>query len=114
MLLRGQRERHCPPSSRGNHMNLGGPSSPGASDGLRAIPFRPGPVGMDIHDGAVQRECVDSDSGDFFFLERREYAVENAGLSPAVHPPADGVPTVGTLRQSAPLVPFFPRHTGSR
>jgi len=38
-LPRRKRERYCRSSIRGNHMNLGGPTSTGLSDGLRAVFF---------------------------------------------------------------------------
>jgi len=38
-LARRQTKRYCRSSIRGNHMNLGGPSSSGLADGLRAVFF---------------------------------------------------------------------------
>ena len=67
--------------------------------------FPPRPAGMKFCDCAVQRERVDSDSDDLFFLERHEHGIQNASLGPAVHPGVDDVPAAESLRQCAPLTP---------
>ncbi len=48
-LSGGEREDHCCSSICGNHMNLGGPSTPGLADGLRSVFFNaPVPSGCTL------------------------------------------------------------------
>ena len=60
-------------ASAGNHMNLGGPAAARSADRLGTVFFSaPGPVGMHLHDGAVQRHRLEPDAHDLLALQMLE------------------------------------------
>lgn len=58
---------------------------------------------MHLHDGAVQRNRLDSDAHDLSMLQLLEHPIQYTHLGPAVHPGIDRVPVAESLGHSAPL-----------
>ena len=65
--------------------------------------FRPGPIRMNLHDGAIDRQRFHVDADDLFLLQRREDPIQDAGLGPPVHPSVDRMPAAKTLGERPPL-----------
>lgn len=64
-------------------------------------------VRVHLHDGAVDRQGLDPDVDDLFFLQRREDAIKHPSLCPAVHAGVDGVPPTEPLGHATPLAPVL-------
>ena len=88
----------------GNHMNLGGPSSPGLADGLRSVFFNaPRAIGMHLDNRAVHRNRLDIDAHYLLSLKVFEHPIEDSVFGPAVHAGIDCVPGAKPRRQAPPL-----------
>ena len=68
---------------------------------------RPRAVGMHLDAGAVQRDDLNLDGENLFFLQAGEHPFDHARFAPAVEPHVDRVPATIFLGQTPPLAAVF-------
>ena len=90
----------------GDHVELGGQTAPGASDGLGSTRLASaGGVGVDLDRGAVESEDVEVD--ELFLLQAFEYPLDYSVAGPAAEPHVDGVPVPEFFGKAPPFAALF-------